>query len=132
MALQRPHRFALGLSFADAAVEVGARLRLMLGADHRDRVDRVVGMSCFASSSSSGTVWVMWRPPDTAVSSDVQASMKSRRHPWTAAEDRSLRRHGLASRLVSHPAAAHTLEGASDATAKLNSRLKMLADPAAS
>jgi len=25
---------------------------------------------------------VMWRPPDRAVLSDVQASMKSRRHPW--------------------------------------------------
>jgi hypothetical protein len=52
--------------------------------------------------------------------------MKSRRHPWTTAGDGSLRRHGLASRLVSHPAAAHTLEGAPDATTKLHSRLKML------
>jgi hypothetical protein len=71
-----------------------------------------------APSSSSGTVRVMWRPPDRAVSSDVQASMKSRRHPWTTAGDRSLRGHRLASRSVSHPAAAHTLEGASDATAR--------------
>jgi hypothetical protein len=38
-------------------------------------------------------VRVMWRPPDRAVSSDVQASMKSRRHPWTTAGDRSLRGH---------------------------------------
>ena len=37
--------------------------------------------------------WVMWRPPDRAVLSDVQASMKSRRRPWTTAGDRSLRGH---------------------------------------
>jgi hypothetical protein len=58
---------------------------------------------------------VMWRPSDRAVLSDVQASMKSRRHPWTTAGDRSLRGHRSASRLVSHPAAAHTLQGVSDA-----------------
>ena len=45
VALERAHRFALGLSFADAAVEVGARLWLVLGADHCDRVDRVVGLT---------------------------------------------------------------------------------------
>ena len=43
-------------------------------------------------------------------------SMKSRRHPWATAGDRSLRGHRSASRLVSHPAAAHTLQGVSDAT----------------
>jgi hypothetical protein len=37
--------------------------------------------------------WVMWRPPDRAVLSDVQASIKSRRRPWTTAGDRSLRGH---------------------------------------
>ena len=42
--------------------------------------------------------------------------MKSRRRPWTTAGDRSLRGHWPASRLVSHPAAAHTLKGVSDAT----------------
>jgi len=35
---------------------------------------------------------LMWRPSDSAVSSDVQASMKSRRHPWTTARDRSFER----------------------------------------
>jgi hypothetical protein len=42
--------------------------------------------------------------------------MKSRRHPWTTAGDRSLTGHRSASRSVSHPAAAHTLNGVSDAT----------------
>ena len=60
----------------------------------------------------------MWRPPDRAVSSDVQASMKSRRHPWTAAGDKSPQGHGLASQITSHPAAGHTLNGASDATTR--------------
>jgi hypothetical protein len=36
---------------------------------------------------------VMWRPSDRAVLSDVQASMKSRRHPVAAAGDRSLIGH---------------------------------------
>jgi hypothetical protein len=52
-----------------------------------------IDADAIASSSSSGPTCVMWRPPDRAVSSDVQASMKSRRHPWTTAGDRSLRGH---------------------------------------
>jgi hypothetical protein len=44
VAFERPHRFALGLSLFDAAVEVGARLGLVLGADERDGVDGVVDL----------------------------------------------------------------------------------------
>ena len=43
-------RFALGLSFADAAVEVGTRLGLVLGADERDGVDRVVDLAVAAAA----------------------------------------------------------------------------------
>jgi GTP cyclohydrolase I len=63
----------------------------------RDRVvARLVGVNPDCDHHflpSAGTIRVMWRPPDRAVSSDVQASMKSRRHPWTTAGDRSLRGH---------------------------------------
>jgi hypothetical protein len=45
--------------------------------------------------------------------------MKSRRHPWTAAGDRSPRGHVMASQFTSHPAAGHTLTGVSDTTAPI-------------
>jgi hypothetical protein len=41
VAFERAQGFSLGLSFADAALDVGARFGLVLGADERDRVDRV-------------------------------------------------------------------------------------------
>lgn len=45
MAFEGAHGFSLGIAFSDAAVEVGARLVLMLGADDRDRVDGVVDLA---------------------------------------------------------------------------------------
>jgi hypothetical protein len=45
MAFEHAHGFALGRSFADAAVKVGARFGLVLGADTRDRVDGVVDLA---------------------------------------------------------------------------------------
>jgi hypothetical protein len=50
VALERAHRFAFGLSLADAAVEVGACLWLVLGADDRDGVDRVVDLAVAAAA----------------------------------------------------------------------------------
>ena len=44
--------------------------------------------------------------------------MKSRRHPWTAAGDRSPAGHVMASQITSHPIAGHTLTRASDTTAR--------------
>jgi hypothetical protein len=49
VALEGSERFALGLAFADAPVEVGAPLGLVLGADDRDRVDRVVDLAIAAA-----------------------------------------------------------------------------------
>jgi hypothetical protein len=49
VAFERARGFALGLPFADAAIEVGARLGLVLGAKHRDRVDRVVDLAVAAA-----------------------------------------------------------------------------------
>jgi len=49
VAFEGAHGFALGLAFADAAVEVGARLGLVLGADNGDGVDRVVDLAVAAA-----------------------------------------------------------------------------------
>ena len=53
---ERPHRFALGLSLFDAAVEVGVRLGLVLGADERDGVDGVVDLAITAAVEAVWTV----------------------------------------------------------------------------
>jgi hypothetical protein len=81
----------------------GSRRERELAQQLAERVDRhramalLVGVDPDCDHRYLLIVWkpvrVMWRPPDRAVSSDVQASMKSRRHPWTTAGDRSLRGH---------------------------------------
>jgi len=59
----------------------------------RDRVAALLVVSTPTAIIVFSSSLVMWRPSDRAVLSDVQASMKSRRHPWTTAGDRSLRGH---------------------------------------
>jgi hypothetical protein len=49
VAFEGAERFALGLSFADATVEVGARFGLVLGADDGDCVDGVVDLAVAAA-----------------------------------------------------------------------------------
>lgn len=49
MALEGSQRFALGLAFADAAVEIGTGFGLVFGADDRDRVDRVIDLAIAAA-----------------------------------------------------------------------------------
>jgi hypothetical protein len=44
--------FAFGFAFADAAVEVGARFGLVLGADDGNRVDGVVDLAIAAAVES--------------------------------------------------------------------------------
>jgi hypothetical protein len=52
VAFECAHGFALGLSVADAAVEVGARFGLVLGAGDGDGVDRVVDLAVAAAVES--------------------------------------------------------------------------------
>ena len=52
MALEGAESFAFGLAFADAAVEVGAGLGLVLGADDGDGVDGVVDLAVAAAVES--------------------------------------------------------------------------------
>lgn len=49
MALEGSQRFALGLAFADAAVETGTGFGLVFGADDRDGVDRVIDSAIAAA-----------------------------------------------------------------------------------
>jgi hypothetical protein len=49
VAFECAHCFAFGLSLADAAVEVGARLGLVLGAGERDGVAGVVDLAVAAA-----------------------------------------------------------------------------------
>jgi hypothetical protein len=52
VAVEGAECFAFGLSLADAPVEVGARFGVVLGADDRDRVDRVVDLAVTAAVES--------------------------------------------------------------------------------
>jgi hypothetical protein len=45
VAFEGAHGFSFGLALADAAIEVGACLGLVFGADDRDRVDGVVDLA---------------------------------------------------------------------------------------
>ena len=78
VALERAHCFALGLSLAGAAVEVGASFGLVLGADERDGVDRVVDLAVAAAvqAVADGLAGRRWQGRDPLQRAKAASCMK--------------------------------------------------------